>query len=164
MSSATCRPREELGDSSQRHRTIDRRGQPVNQPDGQQLLGRVDEAVGEGHESEEGRADQQPDAASATIGQDAEERFEEEPGHGGDGDDHAEEGARCAQPRGEDRQQRRLAHLIGGSGQEVRQHEIKEGFATAHGLHFHLDSAAGLNSAYFTRFVRRLTILVAAAL
>ena len=33
-------------------------------------------------------------------------------------------------------QERRLAHLIAGPGQEVRQHDVEEGFATAHFFHF----------------------------
>ena len=76
-----------LGDVCQRHRSVNGRRQAMRQPNNEQLLRRLDEAIEKGHEGEETGADQQPDPPPPAIGQNAEERLKEEPGHGGYRDD-----------------------------------------------------------------------------
>ena len=55
------------------------------------LVGRVDEAVDEGHSGEYRRTDEQPGATACPVGEDADERFQDHTGQRRDCHDEAEQ-------------------------------------------------------------------------
>ncbi len=57
-----------LDDVGHGHRAVDGGGQAVDEADGDQLLRGAYEPVAKGHQSENGRADQQPEAPPPAVG------------------------------------------------------------------------------------------------
>ena len=111
---------DKFNDVGESHRTIDRGRKPMDDSHEHELVGRVDEPVDEGHSREHRRADEQPDAPPRPVGEDADERLEHHAGQRRNCHDEAEQHVSRAQTGGEQRQERRLAHLVRRAHQEVR--------------------------------------------